>query len=125
MTPPTTAGWNLALRFGLEVAALVGLGVAAWNLAPGWTRWVAVLAAPLAAATVWGLFNVIDDPSRSGAAPIEVTGLVRLAIELAILVGGAMALAVTWRGDVGVAIAALIALHYAVSFRRIDWLVRI
>ncbi len=44
MNPPTMAGWNLALRFGLELGALVGLGYGAWKLAPGLTRWPAVVA---------------------------------------------------------------------------------
>ena len=32
MTAPSMAGWNLGLRFGLELAALAGFGVAAWKL---------------------------------------------------------------------------------------------
>lgn len=28
MTPPAMAAWNLALRFGLELGALAGLGLA-------------------------------------------------------------------------------------------------
>ena len=122
MTPPTMAGWNLALRFGLELGAVAGLGLAAWKLAPGATRWVAVIAAPIAAAAIWGVFNVIDDPSRSGAAPVEVGGWVRLAIELAILGGGAAAIAFAARRDIGIVFALLVAFHYAASTSRIEWL---
>lgn len=34
MNPPVMAGWNLALRFGLELGALAGLGLA-FSLAIG------------------------------------------------------------------------------------------
>ena len=44
-------------------------GFAAWAMSSGAIRWVAVIGVPLAAAVAWGVFNVIDDPSRSGAAP--------------------------------------------------------
>jgi len=54
--------WNLALRLGLEIGALAGLGIAAWNLTEGGARWVAVVAAPVVAAVLWGTFNVVGDP---------------------------------------------------------------
>lgn len=124
MNPPTMAGWNLTLRFGLELAALAGLGLAAWKLTPGPLRWGAVIIVPIAAAAVWGVFNVLDDPSRSGAAPIEVNGWTRLTIEFLILAGGAAAIAVAGRRDIAIAFTVLIAFHYAVSLNRIEWLVQ-
>jgi hypothetical protein len=124
MTPPSMASWNLALRFGLELGALAGLGIAAWKLTSNPIRWAVVIALPVAAAIVWGVFNVLDDPSRSGAAPVEVSGWIRLAIELAVLGGGAAALAIAGRRDIGIAFAVLIAVHYAASWTRIEWLVQ-
>ena len=124
MTPPPMAGWNLALRFGLELGALVGLGAAAWNLTSGRTRPVAVVAAPAGAAAVWGVFNVLDDPSRSGAAPIEVPGSARLAIELCVLGGGAAGIAVAGRPKIAAGFAILIAAQYATSWSRVRWLLR-
>lgn len=124
MTPPTMASWNLALRFGLELAALVGLGVAAWQLSGGPYRWVAVTLVPLTAAIVWGVFNVLDDPSRSGAAPVEVDGWIRLTIELLVLGGGVTAIALVGRRDIGIVFALLITVHYAASWSRLEWLVR-
>jgi hypothetical protein len=123
-SPPEMAGWNLALRFGLELAALAGFGFAAWKLTSSPLRWIAVIAVPIAAATVWGVFNVLNDPSRSGAAPVEVNGWTRLAIELLILGGGAAAVALAGRRDLGIAFALLIALHYATSWSRLEWLIR-
>ena len=124
MTPPTMAGWNLALRFGLELGALAGLGLAAWRVTSGPVRWAAVTLVPISVAAVWGIFNVVDDPSRSGAAPVEVNGWIRLAIELLILGGGAAAIALAGRRDVGIIFAVFIAIHYAASVNRIEWLVQ-
>jgi len=123
MTPPTMAGWNLALRFGLEMAALAGIGLAAWKLSSGPLRWAAVTLIPLTAAVIWGVFNVLDDPSRSGAAPIQVSGWTRLAIELTILGAGATAVALVGRRDIGIVLGVLIAAHYAASWSRIEWLI--
>ena len=124
MTAPTMAGWNLALRFLLELMALIGLAAAAWRLGSGPERWIAAVAVPVAAAAIWGLFNVLGDPSRSGAAPIEVSGWVRLGLELAILGGGAAAVAYATRPELGVAFALAILCHYLASLDRIEWLVR-
>ena len=121
MTQPTMAGWSLALRFVLELAALAGLAAAAWKLGSRPGRWVAVVAVPITAAVVWGVFNVLDDPSRSGAAPVEVDGLVRLALELAILVGGAAADVFATRPGPGIVFAVAIVGHYLVSLDRIEW----
>jgi len=122
VTPPTMPAWNLALRFGLELAALAALGLAGWTLASGPMRWVAVAALPLIAAAAWGVFNVVGDPSRSGAAPIEVPGWVRLSVELIVLGGGALALAMSGRPVLGAALAPLIVIQYATSLPRVRWL---
>ncbi len=89
MNPPEMAGWNLALRFGLELAALAGIATAAWRAADGPWRWVAAVALPLIAATAWATFIVPNDPSRSGRAPVEVPGSIRLALEFAVFGAGA------------------------------------
>ena len=117
-------GWNLALRFGLELAALAGFGLAAWKLSSGPVRWIAVVCVPMAAAAVWGVFNVLDDPSRSGAAPVEVNGWVRLAIEVLVLGGGAATVALAGNRSLAIAFGALIVVHYATSWSRLEWLIQ-
>ena len=123
MNPPEMRPWNLALRLGLEVGALTGLGVAAWNQTNGAIRWGAVIAAPLIAATLWGTFNVVDDPSRSGEAPVEVPGPVRLGVELLVLGGGWVAYGIAGQPMIGAAFAALTVLHYTVARARVRWLI--
>jgi hypothetical protein len=49
------------------------------------SKYVLAIAVPIAAAALWGTFNVPNDPSRSGAAPLRVSGATRLALELSIL----------------------------------------
>ncbi len=122
MNPPKMRAWNLVLRLGLEVAALAGLGIAAWGQTGGATRWVAVVAVPLVGAMLWGTFNVLDDPSRSGEAPIEVTGRVRLAIELVVLGCGWVAYGITGYPLVGIVFAILTIVHYTVGRARVHWL---
>ncbi|MDH3303457.1 MAG: YrdB family protein [Acidimicrobiia bacterium] len=125
VAPPTMAGWNLALRFGLELVALFGLGFAAWKLTSGPVRPAAVVILPVFAATLWTVFNVVGDPSRSGAAPVEVPGWTRLVIELAVLGAGAVAIFLAGRQDLGLAHGAVIIFHYAVSWPRVQWLLGI
>ncbi len=122
MNAPPMAGWNLALRFGLELAALVGLAMGAWAASAGWVGWVAVVLVPLTAAAIWGVFNVVGDPSRSGEAPVQVPGWVRLGIELLILGGGAGGFYLSERPTIAVGFGALVVLHYALSASRIQWL---
>jgi Protein of unknown function (DUF2568) len=124
MTPPTMAGWNLALRFMLEVAALTGLAAAAWKLGSGPGRWIGVVLVPVTAAIIWAVFNVLNDPSRSGAAPVEVNGWVRFALELAILGGGAVAVGFAAGPALGIVFGLAILGHYLVSLDRIKWLVQ-
>ena len=117
------APWNLTLRFALELAALGGLALAGWHLASGPTRFFTVIALPLVAAVLWAVFNVSDDPSRSGEAPVEVSGLVRLAVELTVLGGGIAGFAIAGFSGVAALIALLIIAHYAASRRRLSWLI--
>ena len=73
--------WNLSLRFGLELAALAGIGLWASQMASGLWRIAAVAIAIALSMTLWTVFAVPDDPSRSGNAPVPVPGALRLALE--------------------------------------------
>ena len=83
---------KLTLRFLLELAALAAMGVWGWSLSDGWLRFLLALGIPLVAAAAWGTFAVPNDPSRSGNAPIAVSGIVRLGVEAAVFGGAVWAL---------------------------------
>lgn len=102
----------------------MGLALGAWRLTSGNFRWIAVVVVPLVALVSWGVFNVLDDPSRSGAAPVEVAGWTRLAIELLVLGGGVAALAVAGQQNIAIVVASLIAVQYVTSWSRIEWLLQ-
>ena len=114
-------GWNLVLRILLEMAALVGIVLGGRELIDGATGQLVGIAAAIAAAAAWGTFNVPGDPSRSGRAPVPVSGLVRLCVEFDVLaVGGAGWLLAA--PGIGIVFLALVAAHYAASTRRLRWL---
>ena len=113
---------NLAIRFILEITALVSMGAWGWRQGEGAVSIVLGVGIPLIAAAMWGTFAVPDDPSRSGKAPVPVPGIVRLVLELAFFGFGAWALYhigyTTW----GVVMGVVVLIHYIVSYDRIKWL---
>lgn len=123
-TVPTISAWNLALRFTLEVAGVIGLGLWGWQSSDGWLRYLLAFGVPAAAMTAWATFNVRHDPSRSGQAPVPVPGVIRLLLELAVLGFGTYAAARVWSIWAGLAFGALVVFQYATSWKRVAWLVR-
>ena len=115
---------NLALRFFLEITALAGFGVLAWSLSEGWWRYLAVVVVLGILMTLWGVFTVPGDPSRSGGAPVPVSGLLRLVLELTILLGGGCAFYFSGYTRFGFLIVFLVLVHYALSGDRIAWLLQ-
>jgi Protein of unknown function (DUF2568) len=93
-------GLNLALRFGLELAAL---GIAAWwgaTAGSGIWAWGLAIAAPLAVIVVWGAFIA---PKRR----IDLPHPARLAIELTVWVAAAAMLADTSHATLGITFLAI------------------
>ena len=76
------------LHLLLEMAALVAIGYWGWTTHDGVQRWAWAVALPLLLATIWAVFRVSGD---GGDPIIEIPGVVRLILEVAIL-GGAAAL---------------------------------
>ena len=83
----TIPPWQLAIRFGLEVASLIAVGRYAGSQLRGPWSLVVAWAVPGAVALLWVTFAVKGDPSRSGNAPVPVPGPLRLALELAVFGG--------------------------------------
>ena len=115
---------NLALRFLLEIAALGGFSVLAWSLTDGWWRYLAVVVTLAALMTLWGVFTVPGDPSRSGNAPVPVPGSLRLLLEFAILFGGAWAFHAVGYSWAGLSLAGLVVVHYLLWTDRVVWLLQ-
>jgi hypothetical protein len=120
---PSVPPAQLALRFSLELAALVAL--AAWArhaVGHGIAGWLAMVGLPLVGASLWGVFAVPGDPSRSGRAVVGVPGWLRLLLELSVFLGGAAVLAAmhewTW---FAVDVAALV-VHHVGTTPRLTWL---
>lgn len=115
---------NLALRFALELAALISFGYWGWNASSGLVRFVLALGLPLIAALLWGTFAVPDDPSRSGKAPIPVPGIMRLFLEFDFFALAALAIADLGNWRLALAFGAIVVLHYIASYDRVAWLLR-
>ena len=116
---------NLALRFGLELMMLYGFGRWGWSRPDaGIGRYVLALAVPLVAATLWGVFAVPDDPSRSGNAPIPTPGSLRLVLEIALFALAVGALYLSNASRTALALALLAIAHYSTSVDRITWLLK-
>lgn len=113
---------NLAVRFLLEIAALVGMGYWGWTQNDGLWRWVLAIGVPIGAAVLWGTFAVPDDPSRSGNAPVPIPGILRLFLELLFFALATFLLIASQLISVSVTFAIITIIHYAISYDRILWL---
>ena len=113
---------NLALRFILEIAALIAFGYWGWTQHEGVWRYVWAAGLVTAAAAIWGTFAVPDDPSRSGRAAVPIPGLLRLALELAFFAAGAWAFFAAGQPLWGAILGAATIVHYGLSYDRIRWL---
>src|ERR671919_1889430 len=94
---------NLALRFVLELGALVAVGYWGWKTGDGVMRWVLPIAGVLAVVAAWILF-VSPDPR------IELAPPVRLIIEFAVwAAAGAALYAASQRGlAIGFVVVAIV-----------------
>jgi hypothetical protein len=112
---------NLTVRFLLELAVLLAVGIWGWQQGAGWLSFALAVGLPVGAALVWGTFRVPNDP---GPAPVAVPGLVRLVFELALFTFATWALYqvgfVTFAWIFGV----VAAVHYLTSYDRILWLLK-
>ena len=115
---------NLAVRFALEVVAILTFGIWGFSLSELWIRYLLVILLPLGFAVLWGIFAVPNDPSRSGKTVVLTPGPIRLILEL-VLFGSA-----TWMLlnleyiKLGWIFGAIVFLHYVISYDRIGWLLK-
>lgn len=123
--PSLIPGYQLAIRFGLEVGALLAIGGWARRAAgQGMAGWAAALGLPIVTTLLWVTFAVKGDPSRSGNAPVPVPGWLRLTLELAVFGAGALALAALGRWTWFAVFVGALLLHHAMTTGRLAWLLR-
>ena len=113
---------NLAVRFILELCALASVGIWGWTQTDGWLKFVFVFSFPIILATIWGVFAVPNDPSRSGNAPIPTLGIVRLIIELGIFAIAIWSLYNMEFIKLSFVFGTVVLIHYILSYDRIVWL---
>jgi Protein of unknown function (DUF2568) len=99
---------NYALRFVLEIAALVALAYWGFSEFGGAVQWVIGLGAPLLVAVVWGAF-MSPKASRPTVDPV------RLLIELAVFGAGVAALFAADATALGAVFGVLAVLHLALT----------
>lgn len=123
-SPPRMHPANLAVRFALEVGALIAM--AWWGLERTITAWryVSMVGVLAIAAVAWGVFAVPNDPSRGGTPILVVPGVARLALELAFFVFANWAIADLGNVALAIGYGGIAVLHHAFSYDRIRWLVR-
>lgn len=107
---------NLALRFFLELAALVALGYWGFTQNQGIMRVILGLGIPLLAAALWGTFRT---PSDHGKGIIAVPGIVRLLLEAAFFGAAVWLLAAADQPNTALIFGVVIVGHYLVSYDRV------
>ena len=116
---------NLAIRFLLELAALTAFGLWGWHYGhETWLRLILAIGLPIIAASIWGIFNVPNDSSRSGAAPIVVQGIFRLVIEWAFFSVATWAICELEYHRLSWLFGVVVVAHYLVSYDRVIWLLK-
>jgi hypothetical protein len=115
---------NLAVRFILEMVALVALGYGGWHATAGAARYLLAVGLPLIAATLWGTFRTPNEPHHPVHATRPVPGWVRLLIEAIAFGGGAWGFFSTGATTTAWVFSAIVVVHYALSYDRVVWLLR-
>jgi hypothetical protein len=115
---------NLALRFLLEMAAIITMGIWGYHLSDETPGIIFAILLPLGFAILWGVFAVPNDPSRSGKTVISTPGIIRLFLELGLFA------AATWMmSDLDYSIiwwvfGIVVLVHYVISYERVSWLLK-
>jgi hypothetical protein len=115
---------NLAVRFVLEIAALVAIGYWGFDQHDGAWQFVLGIGLPVVAAVAWGTFAVPGDRSRSGNARVPVPGWVRLILELSVFGLAAWTLYDAGSPLLGLILTGVTLVHYLLSCNRIAWLLQ-
>jgi hypothetical protein len=115
---------NLAIRFALEVVAIISFGIWGFRSSDEWYGYLLALLFPLLFAGLWGVFAVPNDPSRSGKTVVVTPGPIRLVLELVLFGAAAWMLFDLHFLRLGWIFSTVVIIHYASSYDRIVWLLK-
>lgn len=115
---------NLAIRFALEVVAIVSYGIWGYGLTDAWPRILLAVLLPLMFAVLWGVFAVPNDPSRSGKTVIQTPGPIRLILELVLFGSAAWMMLDLDHFLIALIFGLTVTIHYIISYDRIAWLLK-
>jgi hypothetical protein len=115
---------NLALRFLLELIAIITYGYWGYSLLEAGTRILLAILFPILFAVLWGVFAVRDDPSRSGKTVVQTPGIIRLLLELGLFGVAAWMLLDLDHTLIALIFGVAVVVHYFLSFDRIAWLLK-
>jgi hypothetical protein len=91
---------------------LAAAGVWGWQQRGDWLRFALALGVPLVAAALWGTFRVPNDP---GSAPVAVSGILRLILELALFAFATWALYDAGYIRLSAIFGIIVLIHYVIS----------
>jgi hypothetical protein len=115
---------NLAVRFLLEMGALVALGYWGWQTGTGVLRYLLTLGVPLLAAIGWGSFRTPNEPHHPTHATVPIPGWLRLLYETIFFGGAAWGLFATGATTMAWIFTVVVVIHYALSYDRVAWLLQ-
>ncbi|MCK4751278.1 MAG: YrdB family protein [Bacteroidales bacterium] len=115
---------NLFVRLLLEFASIFTFGYWGYNQADSWIRLLLAIGLPLLFATLWGVFAVRNDPSRSGKTVVATPGIIRLILELGLFGVATWMLFDLDLVKLGWLLGGITLLHYIISYDRILWLLK-
>jgi hypothetical protein len=116
--------FNLAMRFILEIAALIAIGYGGWHASEGVLRYLLAIGLPLFAAYLWGAFRTPNEPHHPTHPTRAIPGWGRLLLEALVFGGGAWGLFSAGATTLGLLFMIVTVLHYALSYDRVLWLLR-
>jgi len=114
---------NLIVRFLLEISALIAGGLWGWNWGDNvWMHYLLAIGIPVLMASIWGIFAVPEDPSRSGKSPVITPGIIRLMIEFSFFGFACCALYDLNYMPLSYVFGIITIIHYIASYDRVLWL---
>lgn len=108
--------FNLALRFFLEIAALLAVGYWGFRLPYGiLMQFITGVGLPLLLAAIWATFRV---PGDGGEPIVAISGQLRLVLESAVFCIAIAALFGSGQRSLAFAFAVVLIVHYGVDYER-------